>query len=162
MAAKFCVYTVLLGNYEDFNEQPVAKDSAIDFFCFTDDPALQSSTWKLIRVEPILPMDHARMGNTGLVLNTWTRFDHATGKSTSWHVDEVSSLQEPQFVPRRPGAPEGDGYLMGLVNRHVDLRSELLVLDANHLADGPIASVRLPFKLRNGIHGTWVPGELLS
>ena len=109
-----------------------------------------------------LPIDHARMGNTGLVLNTWTRFDHGAKKSVSWHVDAVSSLQEPQFVPRRPGAPEGDGYLIGLVNRHADMRTELLVLDANHLADGPIATVRLPFKLRNGIHGTWVPGELLS
>jgi carotenoid cleavage dioxygenase len=112
-------------------------------------------------MDPTLPMDHSRMGNTGLVLNTWTRFDHATGKSTSWHVDDVSSLQEPQFVPRRPGAPEGDGYLIGLVNRYTEMRTELLMLDANHLADGPIATVRLPFKLRNGIHGTWVPGELL-
>jgi carotenoid cleavage dioxygenase len=77
-------------------------------------------------------------------------------------VDDVSSLQEPQFVPRRPEAPEGDGYLMGLVNRHADMRTELLVLDANHLGDGPIATVRLPFKLRNGIHGTWVPGGSLK
>jgi carotenoid cleavage dioxygenase len=113
-------------------------------------------------MDPGLPVDHKRMGNTGLVLNTWTRFDHDRGKATSWHTDDASSLQEPQFVPRRPGAPEADGYLIGMVNRHEDMRSELLVLDACHLDEGPIAVVRLPFRLRNAIHGTWVDGSHLS
>lgn len=113
-------------------------------------------------MDPTLPMDQSRVGNTGLVLNTWTRFDHATGKSTSWHTDDVSGLQECQFVPRGKDAPEGDGYLIGLVNRYVTMQTELVVLDALHLADGPIATVKLPFKLRNGIHGTWVPGSELA
>ena len=38
-----------------------------------------------------------------------------------------------------------------------EARSDLLILDAQRLADGPLATVRLPFKLFNQIHGWWVP-----
>ena len=60
MTAKFCVYTALLGKYETLNEQPLARDSRVDFICFTDHPQTGSSTWKMVPVEPILPMDFAR------------------------------------------------------------------------------------------------------
>ena len=60
-------------------------------------------------------------------------------------------------MPRSAKAPEGDGYLIGLVNNFETMLSELVVLDAEHLADGPVATVKLPLRLRNGIHGTWVP-----
>jgi carotenoid cleavage dioxygenase len=108
------------------------------------------------------PMDASLTGNTGLVLNTWTRFDHDKGKSTSFLVDNVSSLQECQFVPRSQSASEGDGYLIGLCNRHVERRNDLLILDAQHLDEGPVATVKLPLRLRNGVHGHWVPGEAVK
>ena len=106
-------------------------------------------------------LDDTLTGNTGLVLNTWTRFDHNTHKSTSYYVGNTSSLQECQFIPRSQTAAEGSGYLVGLANRHVEQRSDLLVLDAEHLDEGPIATVKLPIKLRNGVHGHYVPGNLL-
>ena len=108
------------------------------------------------------PMDSSLTGNTGLVLNTWTRFDHDKHKSTSFLIDNVSSLQEPQFVPRSKDAPEGNGYVVGLCNRHLERRTDLLILDAEHMDEGPVAIVKLPIALRNGVHGHWVPGHLLS
>ncbi|MEJ2761572.1 MAG: carotenoid oxygenase family protein, partial [Gammaproteobacteria bacterium] len=63
--------------------------------------------------------------------------------------------------PRGKEAPEGDGYIIGLCNRYVEKRTDLLVMDAQHLDEGPIATVKLPFALRNGIHGHWVPGYTL-
>ncbi len=60
MESKFCVYTVLFGDYEILNEQPVANRSNVDFLCVTDDPTLSSISWKIIHVKPILPMDSAR------------------------------------------------------------------------------------------------------
>ena len=42
-----CVYTALTGGYETLNEQPAARDSALPFICFTDDPALASETWQI-------------------------------------------------------------------------------------------------------------------
>ena len=57
---QFCVYTALLGNYEELNEQPVALKSDVDFICFTDNKELTSKTWKIIQVDPVFPLDPIR------------------------------------------------------------------------------------------------------
>jgi alkaline ceramidase TOD1/glycosyltransferase MUCI70-like protein len=58
--ARACVYTALFGGYERLTEQPAARDSSLDFLCFTDDPALVSETWTVHLVEPLLPRDPVR------------------------------------------------------------------------------------------------------
>jgi hypothetical protein len=55
-----CVYTALLNGYEELNEQPAARDSLLDFICFTDDPKLTSDTWSNRPIERLLPGDPAR------------------------------------------------------------------------------------------------------
>jgi len=55
-----CVYTALLNGYEQLTEQPVRRESGVDFLCFTDDPSLTSDTWDLRLVTPLLPADPAR------------------------------------------------------------------------------------------------------
>ena len=41
------------------------------------------------------------------------------------------------------------------------MKSELVILDAQHLGDGPIGRVKLPFRLHMQVHGCWVSsGEL--
>jgi hypothetical protein len=49
-----------MGRYEPLNEQPVARDSQIPFFCMTDDPHLRSETWQIVPVQPLFPMDPIR------------------------------------------------------------------------------------------------------
>lgn len=56
-------------------------------------------------------------------------------------------------------APEADGYIMSIANSHDKLRTDIVVLDTADLAAGPVAIVELPFRLRNGIHGSWVEGK---
>jgi hypothetical protein len=56
----FCVYTVLIGKYENLNEQPLAINSEIEFFCLTDDVNLRSDTWKIRHVDPIFIRDPIR------------------------------------------------------------------------------------------------------
>ena len=36
-------------------------------------------------------------------------------------------------------------------------RADLVILDAEHLADGPVAVVHLPIRVFGQIHGWWVP-----
>jgi hypothetical protein len=60
MNNRFCVYTVLLGDYETLNEQPVARDSQTDFICFTDNRNIVSNSWKFSYIDPVFPMDLAR------------------------------------------------------------------------------------------------------
>ncbi len=40
-------------------------------------------------------------------------------------------------------------------------RSDLVILDAEHLADGPVAVVKLPMRALGQIHGWWVPEDQL-
>jgi FkbM family methyltransferase len=60
MTAKRVVYTSLIGEYEELNEQPQAASSAIDFVCFTDNPELKSETWEIRVVDPRFPRDSVR------------------------------------------------------------------------------------------------------
>ena len=48
--------------------------------------------------------------------------------------DDGHGLHEPQFVPQRPDAAEGDGYLIGVANDYAEMKSELVIADAQRLA----------------------------
>ncbi|RYF28092.1 MAG: hypothetical protein EOO23_07605, partial [Comamonadaceae bacterium] len=55
-----CIYTVLIGNYESLNEQPMALSSDIPFICLTDNPSLKSESWTIVQVPTAFPMDPIR------------------------------------------------------------------------------------------------------
>lgn len=85
------------------------------------------------------------------------RYDFETGKSATHHLGATSSTSEPVFVARSADAPEGDGYLLSVVFRAEENRSDLIVLDAQNLSDAPIATVKLPHRVPMGFHGNWRP-----
>jgi carotenoid cleavage dioxygenase len=72
------------------------------------------------------------------------------------------SVQEAQFVPRNVDSPEGDGWIVLLVCRVSRMRSDLVVLDATQLAAGPVATFRIPVRVRATFHGMWVPQATLD
>ena len=88
--------------------------------------------------------------------------DLATGKLAIWKPGEGDMVQECQFVPRSPDAAEGDGWLLVPVNRVSKNRSDLAILDATDVEAGPVALLKLPFKVRATFHGTWVPEATLQ
>lgn len=90
------------------------------------------------------------------------RIDHETGELTTWAPGPDCGVQEPIFVERARGAPEGDGYLLVLVNRMAENRSDLAILDATRLEAGPVAMIRLPVRVRSTFHGMWVPARALE
>ncbi|GAA5210766.1 carotenoid oxygenase family protein [Streptomyces thinghirensis] len=99
---------------------------------------------------------------TGLRFSKLGRVDHRTGELTTHYVGDASATQEPIFVPRPNSVDEGDGYLLVLVNRYAEMRSDLLILDAQRLDEEPVATLALPLRLRNGLHSTWISGEDLT
>ena len=108
------------------------------------------------------PADEAMPGSmSGMRFNLIGRVDHRTGETDVFNVGANSATQEPVFVPRTGSTEEGDGYVMALVNRYEEMRSDLVILDARNVAGEPIATLALPFRLRNGLHGTWVDAESL-
>jgi len=101
----------------------------------------------------------ARAGEMGM--GAIGSFDHQTGEFSSWSPGEHCGVQEPNFVGR-PGAAEADGYLLALVNRFAENRSDLAILDARRVADGPLALLKLPLRVRSTFHGMWVPESALT
>jgi carotenoid cleavage dioxygenase-like enzyme len=110
-------------------------------------------------LEASQPLDPRLAGTPFRPYNAWTRFDHAQRRTQSFIVPGDSGLQECCFVPRAARAAEGEGYLIGIADREIERRSDLLIVDAQRLADGPLATVRLPFKIFQQVHGWWVPAE---
>jgi len=90
------------------------------------------------------------------------RIDHHTGDVETFFVGEEAVVQEPVFVPAGPKSAEGAGYLLAVVNRLLENRGDLIILDAMKLAAGPVAVVRLPLLMRMAFHGNWVPEATLE
>jgi carotenoid cleavage dioxygenase len=87
------------------------------------------------------------------------RYDLHTGSCQTQQLGPRDAANEPIFVPRRPGAPEGEGYLLSVVWRSEENRSEVLVLDAENVDREPLATVKLPHRVPNGFHGNWRPAN---
>jgi carotenoid cleavage dioxygenase len=52
--------------------------------------------------------------------------------------------------------PGHEGYTVFVVDFHETMSSEVFLLEAAHPERGPIARIKLPLRLRNQVHGTWV------
>jgi carotenoid cleavage dioxygenase len=59
------------------------------------------------------------------------------------------------FVPRTPTAAEGDGWLVAVVYRGAEDRSDFVVFDAQDVAKGPIGVAEMPRRVPFGFHGNW-------
>jgi len=110
--------------------------------------------------DPTKPLN-PKLGNIAFrPTNSYTRFDHATRTTSEFWVGDDSSLQECCFVPRNKDAAEGDGYLVGIANRLLEGgRADLIIVDTQHMEDGPIAKVHLPFRSYSQVHGWWVSAD---
>jgi carotenoid cleavage dioxygenase-like enzyme len=66
------------------------------------------------------------------------------------------TISEPVFVPRAPDAPEADGWLLAVVWRGRENRSDLAIFNATDIVSGPVALVQLGHRVPDGFHGNWV------
>ncbi|KAL2140407.1 hypothetical protein VTI28DRAFT_3827 [Corynascus sepedonium] len=96
-------------------------------------------------VPPIVPIG----------LNGYMMLDKSSGKTTLFDPGLRCTVEEPIFIPRSGNAPEGDGWVLGMVQRLDVNRSDLVVLDTNNFVQ-PVAVVQLPFRTKGQIHGNWV------
>lgn len=93
-------------------------------------------------------------GNT-FAMNTVLREDLDSGKTDSYRFGDGYCLEEHIVVPRPGSRIEGDGWLVGAAFNAKTVRSELFVFDAQHLADGPIVTAKLPYAVPLGFHGNF-------
>jgi len=62
------------------------------------------------------------------------------------------------FVPESDAAPEGHGWLIGLVVDMGKATTDLVMLDARNFAEPPVAMIHLPHRVPPGFHGNWIAG----
>ncbi|MBI3302120.1 MAG: carotenoid oxygenase family protein [Deltaproteobacteria bacterium] len=101
-----------------------------------------------------------RMGSpiNGGFFNAIVHYDHKAGGRRVHDLGPTSFTSEPVFVPRSPQAPEGEGFLLTVIYRHEEQRSDLLILDAANVEGKPLATVKLPHRVPYGFHGNWGQG----
>jgi len=83
-------------------------------------------------------------------------YNDETGELSYFYAGPDSAPEEPLFIPRSADSPEGEGWLITIVGRRAENRTDLVVLDALDIAAGPVATIRIPFRLHEGFHGIWV------
>ena len=61
-------------------------------------------------------------------------------------------------MAREPGKPGFRQIPDDIIRNY----SELVVLDAQAIEQGPICRIKLPFRLRQGLHGNWADERALT
>lgn len=117
--------------------------------------------WGLV-MDRDMPMEFVRGRASGFKMNKIGHWDHATGSQDFWWAGPQSIVQEPCFVPRSADSPEGDGWIIALVDNLITNYTDLVVLDALRLGDGPVGRAKLPIRLRSGLHGNWADANKLA
>jgi len=117
--------------------------------------------WMLV-MDRDMPVDFPGARASGFRMNKIGHIDHQTGRQDTWWAGASCMIQEPCFIPRTPDSPEGDGYIVAVVDNLVTNYSELVILEALKLEDGPIARLKIPFRLRSGLHGNWCDASKLK
>jgi carotenoid cleavage dioxygenase len=81
--------------------------------------------------------------------------DFLTGRRHLYELGLGEATGEPVFVPSSDTAAEGEGYLLSLIYRGNENRSDLALFDAQNLSAGPLALAQLPHRVPHGFHGNW-------
>jgi carotenoid cleavage dioxygenase len=111
-----------------------------------------------------LPYRHGyaagRVGSTtgGGPFDTIVHYDFRTEGRKSHDFGDDGFPSEPIFVPCSPDAKEGEGFLLTVVYRQSENRSDLVILDAENIEKAPLAVAKLPHRVPYGFHGNWASG----
>jgi len=96
-------------------------------------------------------------GPVGAGFNTIVRMEVKTGKYTTLSLGPSVTVQEHVHIPSKK--PGHEGYLAFVCDMHDQQLSEVAIVEAGNIEKGPIARIKVPFRLRVQVHGNWVPAE---
>lgn len=102
-------------------------------------------------------------GPVGAAFNCLIHIGLADGRLDVLPLPPGHAISEPVHVPAsNTNATE---WLLCVVDRAQGdgaFRSELWILDAGHVSQGPLAKIQIPLGLRAQVHGCWVPAHQLK
>jgi carotenoid cleavage dioxygenase len=96
-----------------------------------------------------------RQRGDGGLFHEITHIDMDSGMAKTWDAGVGNGVSEPVFVPESPSSAEGDGWLLATVYKESTKNSDLVILNALAVDDGPVATVRLDHRIPFGFHGSW-------
>lgn len=109
------------------------------------------------RIVYLAACDAGKISGRRFGFNSVVKLDTETRETTIFApAEEGSRLAEPVFVPRSDDAPEGDGWVIFWCDSPGVPKGEIVILDTNDFTK-PVALVKLPFAMRNQVHGNWIP-----
>lgn len=150
----------MASNGEEFDSITRLTDTVAEFPRIDDRFAGQKTRYGwMLEMDMSRPYELKGGSAGGMLMNCLFFKDLETGEEQHWWAGPVSTLQEPCFIPRSKDAPEGEGWIVHVCNRLAEHRSDLLVFDAQKIAEGPIAVVQVPIRLRFGLHGNFASAE---
>ena len=88
------------------------------------------------------------------------KYDRRTDTVDLWSTGYAAQPDEALFVPSTQGTLEDEGWLLSMVYDRAENRSEVVILDAQNVAQGPVARVIMPRRVPFGFHGLWVPTQV--
>lgn len=91
--------------------------------------------------------------------NGIARIDHQTGAIERYDVGAACATNEPIFVPASETAAEGEGFVLANTYDANRGASQLIILDAQNVAAGPLATAYLDHRVPFGFHGNWRQGD---
>lgn len=94
-------------------------------------------------------------------LNALAMQDTQTSQTRFFYAGDGSLVQEPAFIPRSAEAPEGDGWIVAMVERRKTNRNDIVVIDTRDF-EKPVAIVQLPIHVKAQVHGNWVDAASLK
>jgi carotenoid cleavage dioxygenase-like enzyme len=84
--------------------------------------------------------------------------DETAKTTTEFALPRHIATNEAVFVPDPERASTEDGgWLMAFLYDATTDSSSFVILDAQDVAAGPIATIELPQRVPHGFHGNWVP-----
>jgi carotenoid cleavage dioxygenase-like enzyme len=104
-------------------------------------------------------------GPVGANFNCLLRIEPGNGRITMMEVPPGAAISEPAHVPAKD--PAHGGWLLMMIDvpnspNPADYSSELWVVEADAVENGPVARVKTGMALRSQVHGTWVSREKMD
>ena len=87
------------------------------------------------------------------------KYDMKTGTEERWETPAGCVPGEAVFVADSEAAGEDEGWLLFYAYDESRNTSDLLILDAQQPAQGPVAKIPLPQRVPHGFHGNWFSAE---
>ena len=86
--------------------------------------------------------------------NTVNHYDFEKETEESYYSGKDHYIGESLFTPQFEDSPEGIGYVMTIRYNLMENRSDLLILDAQKVSEGPIATIKVPRRIEYDFHGS--------